>query len=203
MQLRESDFILALKWLWWFILIFIKLAQYFAHCSSPEAKKSTKFRGLDLSPPSVVKGAVQPAEKVTRIAIHLCRKLVHSNIKPVPSTRIEQSRFFLYHLSMDSIHNFSHNCYWFYTFLGWNWSLLCGTEMATQRSCRQGYTNFNRIQEPHQTTRHQKPDIGQIPCCGPSSIWRHRTKFSQSGHLTPWTCVPQLTTVFFSVYDSR
>ena len=44
-------------------------------------------------------------------------------------------------------------------------------------------------------TRHQKPDIKQIPYCGPSSIWRHRTKFSQLDPLTPWTCVPQLTTV--------
>jgi len=123
---------------------------------------------------------------------------VHSNIKSVPSTRVERSRFFLYsfHLSVDSVHNFSHNCYWFYIFLGWNWSLLCGTEMATQRSCTQGYTSFNRIQEPPRTTRHQKPDKKQIPFCGPSYIWHHRTKFSPSGHLTPWTCVPQLTTVF-------
>jgi len=61
----------------------------------------------------VVMGAVQPVEKVTHIAIHLCRELVHSNIKSVPSTRVERRS-----LSMDSVHNFSHIYYWFYTFRG-------------------------------------------------------------------------------------
>ena len=200
-QLLEPDFILDLKQLWlWFILIDLPNILDIVHRLRLKIPQS--FGDWICLRLRVVKGDVQPAEKVTQFAIHLYRKLVHSNIKSVPSTRVEQSRFFLYpfHLSMGSVHNFSHNYYWFYTFLGWNWSLLCGTELTTQRFCRQGYTSFNRIQKPPQTTRHQKPDIKQIPYCGPSNIWRHRTKFSHSGHLTPWTCAPQLTTVFLCLW---
>ena len=50
----------AASWTWFYTWLettvmavyFNRLAQYFAHCSSAEAKNSTKFRSLDLSPSS-------------------------------------------------------------------------------------------------------------------------------------------------------
>ena len=152
----------------------------------------------------VVKGLVQPAEKFTHIAINLCRKLVHSNIKSVPSTGVERSRFFLYpfHLSMDSVYSCSHNCYWFYTFLGWNWSLLCGTEMVTQRSCRQGYTSFNRIQEPPQTTQTRNPTKNKFHIAVPQTFG---TTAQNLVHRAAWRpgLVYHNLQLSFPVYDSR
>lgn len=50
----------AASWIWFYtrlettviVVYFNRLAQCFAHCSSPEAKNATKFRRLDLSPSS-------------------------------------------------------------------------------------------------------------------------------------------------------
>lgn len=131
----------AASWIWYFtrletivmMVYFNRPAQYLSPCSSPEAKNSSKFRRLDMSQSSGGKWSGAACWEVTYVAIHLCRDLVHSNIQSVLSTRVEQRRCFLspFHLSMDSDHTFSQNCYWFYTFLGWNLSLLCGTEMVT------------------------------------------------------------------------
>lgn len=148
MQLPESGIILDLKRLWWrFILIGLPNICHIVHILRLKIPHS--FGDWICLRLQVERGEVQPAES------HVCCNSPMSEsctfkytTRAVHQSRAEEVFLSPFHLSMDSDHNFSHNYYWFYTFLGWNLSLLCGTEMVTQRSCSQGYATLKKIQGP-------------------------------------------------------
>jgi hypothetical protein len=48
---------------------------------------------------------------------------------------------------------------------------------------QQLFTNFPKLNEPSQTSRHQKGDMKQVIFPGPTNIRRHSTKFSLQGDL--------------------
>jgi len=53
-----------------------------------------------------------------------------------------------------------------------------------------GSTNYQKICELPQNSRHQKCDMQPVPCGALTDIRRHRTSFSRLGDLAPGVSIP-------------